>query len=173
MPRWKKTFDERLWEKVDKRGEDECWEWQGSKSYKYGYGVIRKERKLVYAHRHVYQIVNNEVLDKEIFVCHHCDNPPCCNPKHLFPGTVVDNNRDTFKKGRYASGDKTGARKYPEKMPRGERNGKAKLRESDIREIRNLYAEGGVKYPDLAKVFGVTNTTIMNIVRRKFWKHID
>jgi len=34
-----------------------------------------------------------------MFACHHCDNPPCCNPAHLFEGTNAENMRDSLNKG--------------------------------------------------------------------------
>lgn len=80
---------------------DECWEWQGSRS-NLGYGAVAV-RGTGYgptgAHRVAYGIANGGIPDG-MYVCHSCDNPPCCNPNHLFVGTHRDNMRDMDEKGR-------------------------------------------------------------------------
>ena len=54
----------------------------------------------------------------------------------------------------------------------GERNGQAKLIESDVREIRKVYAKGGCSQQTLAQIFGVSRLMIGLIVRRERWKHV-
>ena len=76
---------------------DDCWIWFGPR-IKYGYG--RRNGKLI--HRLFWTIYNGVIPDK-LFVCHHCDNPSCVNPSHLFLGTNQDNVNDKMKKGRYKS----------------------------------------------------------------------
>lgn len=77
-----------------------CWVWLGSKS-KRGYGKIGvgggKSPQGV--HRVMWELVNGPI-PTGLFVCHHCDNPPCCNPDHLFVGTAKDNVQDAISKGR-------------------------------------------------------------------------
>jgi hypothetical protein len=77
-----------------------CWEWRGFKLHA-GHGQAKWEGYPVKAHRLSYAAFVSE--PGELMVCHHCDNPPCCNPAHLFLGTKGDNNRDAARKGRYAS----------------------------------------------------------------------
>jgi hypothetical protein len=65
-----------------------------------GYGVITADDgRQILAHRLVYERTYGAVPDGK-YVCHHCDNPPCCNPAHLFVGTAADNNHDMISKGR-------------------------------------------------------------------------
>jgi hypothetical protein len=97
---------ERFWPKVVKS--DGCWLWVGAK-FERGYGCIvaggpringrPAERRHLYAHRVSYELSVGPIPDG-LYVCHHCDNPPCVNPSHLFLGTATDNNRDREAKGR-------------------------------------------------------------------------
>lgn len=91
-----------FWSSVDIKGEDECWEWLG-KRHKNGYGQYngiehrndnRQTHRLAYKYTHPNEDISN------FCVCHSCDNPPCCNPKHLFKGTMADNMLDKKLKGR-------------------------------------------------------------------------
>lgn len=75
-----------------------CWEFQGSRT-EGGYGKVRDSGRSRPAHRVVFTELNGP-LPSDIYVCHTCDNPPCCNPAHLFAGTATDNNRDRQAKGR-------------------------------------------------------------------------
>ena len=82
--------------------ENGCWIWPGWKVDTFGYGGMgwqgaRKKR----VHRIVASLAYGVPLDGPHFVCHHCDNPPCCNPSHLFIGTARDNNADMVAKGRH------------------------------------------------------------------------
>lgn len=77
---------------------DGCLEWTGAK-HRQGYGRIRVEGKITFTHRLAWQL-SFGAIPKGLFVCHACDNPPCCNPKHLWLGTNLENQRDMFAKGR-------------------------------------------------------------------------
>lgn len=85
---------------------DGCWAWVG-RTDTFGYGVIQQNRKIPRksAHRVSWEIHNGPIPDG-LSVLHHCDNPPCTNPKHLFLGTQADNLADAKKKGRLKNPDK-------------------------------------------------------------------
>jgi hypothetical protein len=78
---------------------NKCWEFSGSKN-KDGYCKIKYKEKYYWAHRFSWMLYIGDIPDK-IMVCHHCDNPSCVNPEHLFLGTQFDNMKDMIKKGRH------------------------------------------------------------------------
>lgn len=90
--------DYRFWRLVAE--EAGCWEWQG-KRLKTGYGQFRRNapRRMELAHRVAWELIHGPVPEGS-FICHRCDNPPCCRPSHLFLGTAQDNSDDMVKKGR-------------------------------------------------------------------------
>lgn len=108
-------------------------------------------------------------------VLHRCDNPPCCNPEHLWLGTNADNMADRDAKGRGARGDRNGVRLHPEihiaSRPRGERNGSAKLTGSQVGEIRAWVGRGFTRAA-VAKEYGVSRTTVSQIVSGLLWRAV-
>lgn len=137
--------------------QDECWEFKGSKS-PYGFFRLRKIR--YNAHRVAYFLTHGNI-PRGLWVLHKCDNPPCCNPNHLFLGTPKTNSDDRDGKGRRSN-----------VVPRGEDHVRAKLTEGHVREIRNRYENGCVSQRVLAQEYNVSNHTIHHIVHRLVWKHV-
>lgn len=98
------VFQEKFWANVLVRGPDDCWIWLRGKSH--GYGLLRTpdyqyhggERTML-AHRFAYEFSIGPI-PKGLLLMHTCDHPSCCNPKHLIPGTNLDNRRDAVSKGR-------------------------------------------------------------------------
>lgn len=88
---------DRFWSKIKKT--DGCWIWTGSKNG-LGYGRIEHHGIKYATHRFSYQMKYGPIPNG-LWVLHHCDNPPCVNPKHLFTGTPRDNTQDMISKGRF------------------------------------------------------------------------
>lgn len=153
-----KKLVDRFWSKVKKT--DNCWEWQGYRDAD-GYGTFGfapepNKWQPIQAHRASVILDGRDPGGK--MVCHHCDNPSCVRPDHLFLGTNIDNLKDRQQK------DRAGI----------------KLTEKDIADIRHNTVIGprgagsrkisNVK--EMAQKYNVLPETIRNIVHRSIWKHI-
>ncbi len=175
-----KTLVQRFWEKVQKT--DGCWIWTGATTQ--GYGVIRAEgpsRAMIRAPRLSYEI-HVGPIPKGKHILHHCDNPPCTNPEHLFVGTSKDNAEDMVRKGRSTKGRSTstwvarGNVHYTRRIPCaqvGQKNNGSKLTDKQVQEIRNLYAQGNISQSKLGKMFNVSQTAVGHILRRITWNHLS
>lgn len=159
--------EEFFWSKIKKT--DTCWIWQGRVD-RNGYGKFHVG-SIFLAHRYSYQL-HNGPLAPGMFVCHKCDNPPCCNPDHLFLGTAADNIKDAAAKGRMARGERNAAHLYPDRVLRGSGHACSKLTEEQVRELRDDYAAGGVTQQQLAKRYNINNSTVCYILKRRTWTHI-
>ena len=159
------TFDDKLIHrfliKVAIRGEDECWNWKASTDRR-GYGQFRYTDPVTHqdtnlrASRVAWELYNREPIPDGILVCHHCDNPACVNPKHLFIGASADNSHDMVCKKRSRFGEK---------------NINAKLTDQDVVSIRTLRKQNH-KIREIARMFGVDHRAIQFIIRGVTWKHV-
>ena len=147
-----------LYSKITVNIKTNCHEWILGKNR--GYGCFKKNGIVYAAHRVSYEVHNNVIPDG-MFVCHHCDNPKCINPEHLFLGTNQDNMIDMRKKGRgNTNWIKSGEEQYA-----------SKLKDEDIKTIRKMINDG-VFLKVIAKKFNVCLMTISNIKRNKIWRHV-
>lgn len=143
---------DRFWKYVTKT--NSCWIWSGSR-FNDGYGSFWTGKKVVRAHRFLMTTIYGK-LPSNLLVCHHCDNPPCVRPDHLFLGTHRDNAQDSIQKGRF-------------NRQHGERIGTSKLKNDDVIMIKKMLSEGkSTGY--IAKKFGVHSSTISMISNGSNWK---
>lgn len=163
----------RFWSKVQKGSANECWPWMGYRNAA-GYGRVGINGEIWQAQRTAYPLAHGR-FPPELCVLHTCDNPSCVNPCHLRLGTHGDNARDRQHKdrGNQPTGDKNGSRTHPQCVPRGETHWKAKLTAEDVRQIRRRHAAGGITLRALGVKYNVRETSILRIVTRESWKHIE
>jgi hypothetical protein len=95
----------RFWAKVNKKADDECWEWTAAKSPN-GYGQFALNKIAKSTHRISYIIHKGQIPDG-LMICHTCNNPPCVNPNHLYAGTGKDNAQQASADGLFPSQQKT------------------------------------------------------------------
>lgn len=137
---------------------DNCWVWTGFCDPE-GYGSFWHKHKQsnVRAHRVSWEMTYGQIPDG-LFVCHRCDNPSCVRPCHLFLGDHVANMADMMAKGR---GRKNSLA--------GEKHVWAKLSEASVAEIRRLSDEGGHSQREIARLFGICQPHVSDIVNKKKW----
>lgn len=158
----------RFWAKCKRDDPDECWPWQGERytrggknapprSQQYGTFMTFKngKRKKYRAHRVAYALAVGE-LTRGLVICHTCDFPPCCNPKHLVQATQAENVRQCEARGRWA---------------RGSRTYSAVLTDDQAKNIRERRANGET-YAALAREVGLHGDTIRKLCLGRTWKHI-
>jgi hypothetical protein len=138
-------FKKEFWANVEKLPGG-CWEWQGEISLT-GYVYLYVNKRYEGIHRISWMLANGSIPNG-LHVCHHCDNPICVNPDHLFTGTRGDNMRDAARKGRCTG---------------------RKLVAEQVLEIRRKHAAGESSYLELAKEYNVNPSHISKIVIRSIW----
>lgn len=151
------TLDlDRFWSKVDKSaGACGCWPWREGKNDR-GYGYVNIGRSCIGAHRVAYRSVHGEI-PKGLMIRHSCDNPACCNPAHLEPGTQTDNMQDMLRRGRCP--------------PRwGKHSPRARLTEKQVLAIHEM-RKGGAKNKEIAAAFNVQQSCISRILTGKRWAY--
>jgi hypothetical protein len=148
------STEERFWSKVMVRESEECWPWIGNLNT-HGYGHIKINGDNVIATRFIWKLLFGSMPDG-MCVCHHCDNPKCVNPSHLFLGTHSDNKKDSVSKNRHH-------------RPIGESNGSAKLSACQVSAIR----EDKRVLREIAQDYNCSIGNIGHIKRYRTWNGMD
>jgi len=144
-----------FWNHVDKSNTDGCWPWQLAVG-ECGYGNVNINGWYTRAHRVAYAFANGGIPPGKV-VRHTCDNPPCCNPAHLFTGTQATNMQDAVSKGRTAIGVE---------------HGLARLNDQKVAEIRAKYRPYVHSMRLLGEEYGVAEGTIKAVISGKTWRHV-
>ena len=153
LPKLSDAEVERFRSKINMRGVDDCWLWIAARD-EGGRGMTRLSGRLHKAPRVAYFLATRRDPGQRD-VCHTCDTPACCNPKHLWCGTRADNNDDRDAKGHQIA-------------HRGEKHGNAILTERQVQTLlqspcSNVY---------LGQKYGVSHVTISAIRHKRIWKHL-
>lgn len=148
-------IDERFWNKVEKSGDDECWNWKASfRKHSEKYGAFWMNGRHHPSSRIAWILTNGEIPHGYV-VCHKCDNPSCCNPSHLFIGLPSDNDADRVAKGRQC---------------RGSAQKGAILNETIVLVIRAMSENIGMK--KTAEITGIKYGTVRDVCARRSWRHV-
>lgn len=137
--------------------ESYCWEWAGSRKSK-RYGTLHINGRYLGIHRLAYETWVGPIPEG-LVIRHKCDNTWCINPDHLETGTHADNSRDMVARNR-------------QRDQKGSNHNMSRVTEEEVISIRKRYSEGGVFQTELAEEYGLTQTAISAIIRRKTWRHI-
>ena len=165
--------EDRFWPKVDMSGE--CWLWTAAKDHN-GYGKFsvggqrdeygNRRNSMVSAHRFAYELVNGPIPKQDshhgLCVLHKCDTPSCVRPAHLFLGTNAENVKDMDRKGRRVT-----------KAAKGSAHVNAILTETQVINIYERYAAGGITQKKLACEYKVSLSTINSIINGRLWSHLN
>lgn len=146
-------LEKRFWRKVEKT--DSCWLWTGAK-FENGYGAIWTNPITQRAHRISWEL-NRGKIPPGLIVCHHCDNPPCVRPDHLFLGTLSDNRRDMVEKKRGLV---------------GALNSNSVLTEEQVLKLRELNGKS-FSISLLTSEYGVSKNTIRRAISGETWSYLN
>jgi hypothetical protein len=165
MPPVSRSLADRFWPKVGKDGPvpahqpelGPCWVWTKAVDRR-GYGRLGAgghDGGALAAHRVSWELAHGRIPDG-LWVLHHCDNPPCVRPSHLFLGVHIDNVEDATQKGR---------------LNRGVANNMARLNDDLVRQIRRRY-DAGEGAASIARDLGFGLNTVWRVAVRQGWKHV-
>lgn len=153
----------RFWETVDMSGgPDACWPYMGARD-PLGYGRFSICQQRHRAHRIAAELEYGPCPD-HLRVCHHCDNPPCCNPRHLYYGTAKDNTQDMIRRGR--------AKFFDLRQLKGETHPNARLSADIVIALRREWGRERFVVADRARDLGITPQGLWAILKHKTWQHL-
>lgn len=152
-------YIDRFWSRVNILGPGDCWKWQGATPRHYGHYHYGPDGTS--CNRFVLMLKLGRFLVGDEQALHNCDNPPCCNPKHIFLGNNAINVRDKMDKGRL-------------NLRYGEDHHDARLTNAKARKIRKMHVQNGGLFttPELAEFFRVSRGIIKNVIQGKTYRNV-
>lgn len=164
----KQSDIERFWSHVDKKSESECWVWKKSLCQR-GYGKFQVGGKTIKANRFS-MVASGIEIPENMCACHSCDNPPCCNPNHLWVGSSADNQRDRAAKGRSSKGERNPSKTHPE-LFRGENNHAHQLTSEAVSWLRENPPTGKNMNSEALK-YSVSPSALRAAIVGSTWRHL-
>ncbi len=162
LPAVDEVIIRKFWSRVVIGDPRQCWECLGVCVGK-GYGQFAMDHGIykirARAHRFAWRITYGAIPDG-LLVCHNCDNPKCCNPRHLFLGTPSDNMQDMVGKGRHRS------------TPRRPGLAGRKLTDDQVRHVRKMLV-AGTAAEDLSRQLNISTRTVWDIAKGRTWKKLS
>ena len=156
LPLLSEAWRVRFWSKIQRGPDTACWEWTAWRSQA-GYGYVGFGlRHLELSHRVAYMLTAGPI-PAGMVIRHSCDNPACCNPAHLSPGTPAENAMDRGDRGRTRTGQ-------------GERVWTCRLTWPQVVAARQMYLGGGESHRSLAVKFGVHKSTMGALLSGRHWQ---
>ena len=129
---------ERFWSKVNKGKKRECWNWTAHLT-PYGYGDFTYNRRVYPSNRMAMMLTLNRMLATAECVLHRCDNPRCCNPRHLRIGTKAENQKEMAER------------------KRGKWGGGLRITEKHVKRMRRMRSNG-YNLKQISQSFGISHT---------------
>lgn len=175
----KRNSPEDFWRFVDQSDgqgpNGDCWEWLGNCGRRRD-GSLPKSRpqfryrmEIWVAARFALHFFGGGIPDG-LHACHHCDNPLCVRPAHLYAGTPKQNQQDATDRNRRLRGERWHRLVKPH-MQRGEGHYLAKVSDAQVLEMRERAAGGESQYA-LARAYGLSRPTVANIIRGRLRSHL-
>jgi hypothetical protein len=164
----------RLWSKIPKRRWNQCWPWAAKSSLPSGYGLLTlKSGKQIVASRLVCFLAHGSAPEGKPFALHSCDNPACCNPRHLRWGSSRDNARDAIERGRNSPPPRNVSWmvRFPDRVRRGADAARAKLNDELVLQLMQKRA-AGASLSVLAAEFGIDKSVVADISKGQCWRHV-
>ena len=146
--------------RIVQKSNAECWPWVGGIG-SFNRGMMRAEGRQQHSYRISYRIFA-DVIEDGLVIRHKCDNPNCVNPQHLIKGTQQDNVDDIYARNR-----------NNHKPSIGSNNGRAKLNEKDVRNIKYELKYGAMNQSEIAREYEVSPKLISMINAGALWKHVE
>ncbi len=167
LPAISKNVARRFWSKIQKGSHDACWPYTGTLTTS-RHGRFKIAGVSYSPHRISWQLANGPI-PVGLYICHRCDNPPCCNPRHLVAETARWNAMDAVRKGRMTHPIMTESRR---RALCGESSATAVYTEIQILEMHRLHNQDGLSGYAIAKRLGKHKGHIYDILKWRYWGHL-
>lgn len=163
----------RFWSKVQKNGPDECWPWIAKAKSAGGYGVLKIRTGQNIVASRISAFLEHGAPKEGKNALHSCDNPICCNPRHLRWGTHKENSADAVERNRASKPPLNYKGRHTGKMPKGTDLKHAVLTDDKVKEIFRLFVNEAMSVKDIAEHIGVKHSPVYHVCSGAAWRHVE